>query len=62
MINYIDKKIDGRFNCIKENIESIRQSLDNLAGDIEVIGYLSFLKEHIKEKCGDTITKIKEDN
>ena len=49
MQNKIENRIEGRYEVIKECIETIYQQLSEIYASIESIEMLSFFKEDLKE-------------
>lgn len=46
----IEKRIEGRYEVIQENIESLYRHLSELSASIEALQLLSFLKDDLQKE------------
>lgn len=52
VIKNLEKKIDGRLDMIRENISYLNESLNKIDSSLNIITYLTYLKEDIIKKDG----------
>lgn len=52
VIRKLDKKIDERLDMIRENISYLNESLNNIDSSINIVTYLSYLKDDLIKNNG----------